>query len=393
MATGLGIITILGLIANYIFTKLKLPGLLGMLLLGIMIGPYGMDLLSPDLMRVSSDFREIALIVILLRAGLGLDWDELKKVGKPAIKLSFIPGVIEGIAIMLVSKRLMGLSLVEGGILGFIIAAVSPAVVVPSMLHFKENSIGTKKGIPTMILAGASLDDIVMITIFTGFLGLYGGKNINLFSQFIRIPVSIITGVSLGIIVGFIFVRIFERYHIRDTKKVLMITGAALLIMAAEDMLANTIPIAGLLSVMTIGFIILLKRGVVAKRLSVKFNKIWILAEILLFVLVGAQVNIHVALDGGAVAFLVLFIGLLARSLGVFLSLAGTNLNQKERIFCAVAYTPKATVQAAIGAVPLAAGVASGELILAIAVLSIILTAPLGAIGIRLLSPLIKDRK
>lgn len=391
MATGLGIITILGLIANYVFTKLKLPGLLGMLLLGIMIGPYGMDLLSPDLLRVSSDFREIALIVILLRAGLGLDWDELKKVGKPALRLSFIPGVIEGTAIMLISNKLLGVSLVEGGILGFIIAAVSPAVVVPSMLHFKENGFGVEKGIPTMILAGASLDDIVMITIFTGFLGLYGGQEINIFSQFMRIPLSIITGVSLGIIVGLVFVRIFERYHIRDTKKVLMITGAALLITAAEDLLANIIPIAGLLSVMTIGFIILLKRGVVAKRLSVKFNKIWILAEILLFVLVGAQVNIHIALDGGAVAFLVLFIGLLARSFGVFLSLIGTNLNPKERFFCAVAYTPKATVQAAIGAVPLAAGVASGELILAIAVLSIILTAPLGAIGIRLLSPLIKD--
>lgn len=392
MATGLGIITILGLSANYLFTKLKLPGLLGMLLLGVLIGPYGLDLLSPDLMRVSSDFREIALIVILLRAGLGLDWDDLKKVGKPALKLSFIPGVLEGISIMLLSVKFFGMTMIEGGILGFIIAAVSPAVVVPSMLELKDRGIGREKGIPTMILAGASLDDIVAITIFSGFLGMYGGKDVSIAGQLFKIPVSIATGVALGIALGLIFVWIFRKYHIRDTKKVLLITGAAILIMALEDLLEGTIPMAGLLSVMTIGFVILLKRGIVAKRLSVKFNKIWVLAEILLFVLVGAQVDVHVAFDGGAVALAVIALGLIARSIGVLISLIGTNLNIKERLFCAVSYIPKATVQAAIGAVPLAAGVASGEMILAVAVLSIIITAPLGAVGIRLLAPLLEKK-
>jgi NhaP-type Na+/H+ or K+/H+ antiporter len=390
MATDLGILTVLGLFANYLFTKLKLPGLLGMLLLGILIGPYGVDLLSPELMSVSSDFREIALIVILLRAGLGLDWDELKKVGKPALKLSFIPGIFEGLSIMMLSTSLLGLSMIEGGMLGFIIAAVSPAVVVPSMLELKDRKIGTDKGIPTMILAGASLDDIVAITIFSGFLGLYGGQNINIVGQLLKIPLSIVTGVLLGAVVGLVFVWIFRKYHIRDTKKVIMITGAAILIMELEDLLAGTIPLAGLLSVMTIGFIILLKRGIVAKRLSVKFNKIWVLAEILLFVLVGAQVNIHVALGGGAVALIVIFLGLLSRSIGVLVSLIGTRLNYKEKLFCAVAYIPKATVQAAIGAVPLASGVASGDTILAAAVLAIIVTAPLGAIGIRVMEPMLE---
>ncbi len=383
MATSLGIITILGLAANWIMDKLNIPGLLGMLLVGIAMGPNGLDFISPELMRVSADFREIALIIILLRAGLGLDWDVLKKVGRPALGLSFIPGVLEGVTIMFVSTLIFDFTLIQGGILGFIIAAVSPAVVVPAMLQLKDEKRGEDKNIPTLILAGASLDDIVAITIFTSFLGLYGGQDINLAGQLLQIPLSIITGIGIGSIVGLVFVRIFETHHIRDTKKVLMILGAAILLMGFEELVSGRMPFSGFLGVMTIGFVILLKRGIVAKRLSVKFNKIWILAEILLFVLVGAQVDINLTIHAGGWGLLIIAAGLVLRSLGVYIALLGTELNKKEKLFCAVAYTPKATVQAAIGAVPLAYGVQGGELILSMAVLSIVVTAPLGSLGIR----------
>lgn len=383
MATSLGIITVLGLLANYIFTKLKLPGLLGMLLLGIIFGPFGLGILNDDLMRVSSDFREIALIIILLRAGLGLDWDELKSIGRPAVKLSFIPVILEGLTVMILSTILFDLSLIEGGILGFIIAAVSPAVVVPSMIELKERGMGTDKNIPTLILAGASLDDIVAITIFSSFLGLYTGEKINILLQFLKVPTSIILGIGIGFIIGLVLVFLFKKYHIRDTKKVLMIVGVAILMMELENILSSRIQIAGLLGVMTIGFVILLRRNVVAKRLALKFNKIWVLAEILLFVLVGAQVDLSVAINAGRLGIILILGGLIMRSIGVFISLIGSNLNKKERLFVAVSYTPKATVQAAMGSVPLAYGVVSGDMILAVSVLAIVITAPIGAIGIR----------
>ena len=383
MATSLGIITVLGLLANYIFTKLKLPGLLGMLLLGIIFGPFGLRILNDDLMRVSSDFREIALIIILLRAGLGLDWDELKSIGRPAVKLSFIPVILEGLTVMILSTILFDLSLIEGGILGFIIAAVSPAVVVPSMIELKERGMGTDKNIPTLILAGASLDDIVAITIFSSFLGLYTGEKINILLQFLKVPTSIILGIGIGFIIGLVLVFLFKKYHIRDTKKVLMIVGVAILMMELENILSSRIQIAGLLGVMTIGFVILLRRNVVAKRLALKFNKIWVLAEILLFVLVGAQVDLSVAINAGRFGIILILGGLIMRSIGVFISLIGSNLNKKERLFVAVSYTPKATVQAAMGSVPLAYGVVSGDMILAVSVLAIVITAPIGAIGIR----------
>lgn len=383
MATSLGIITVLGLLANYIFTKLKLPGLLGMLLLGIIFGPFGLGILNDDLMRVSSDFREIALIIILLRAGLGLDWDELKSIGRPAVKLSFIPVILEGLTVMILSTILFDLSLIEGGILGFIIAAVSPAVVVPSMIELKERGMGTDKNIPTLILAGASLDDIVAITIFSSFLGLYTGEKINILLQFLKVPTSIILGIGIGFIIGLVLVFLFKKYHIRDTKKVLMIVGVAILMMELENILSSRIQIAGLLGVMTIGFVILLRRNVVAKRLALKFNKIWVLAEILLFVLVGAQVDLSIALNAGRLGIILILGGLIMRSIGVFISLIGSNLNKKERLFVAVSYTPKATVQAAMGSVPLAYGVVSGDMILAVSVLAIVITAPIGAIGIR----------
>jgi NhaP-type Na+/H+ or K+/H+ antiporter len=383
MATSIGIIIILGLIANAIFTKLKLPGLLGMLILGVIIGPYGLNWLTPDLLTVSGDFRKIALIIILLRAGLGISREDLNKVGGTAIKLSCIPGLLEGFSIALVSMLLLGFSFIEGGILGFIIAAVSPAVVVPQMLYFSEKGIGTDKGIPTLILAGASIDDVFAITIFSTFLGLYSGSHMNIGIQLFSIPVSIVLGIVLGALAGIILVKIFNRVHIRDTKKVLYILGISIMLTALENVLKSKIEIAALLGVMTIGFIILEKKPEVAKRISLKFNKIWIFAEILLFVLVAAQVNISVALDAGLKGLIIVAIGLIARSVGVIISTLGTNLNMKERLFCIISYTPKATVQAAIGAIPLSLGVSSGETMLAIAVLSILVTAPLGAIGIK----------
>ncbi|SDY54900.1 sodium/proton antiporter, CPA1 family (TC 2.A.36) [Proteiniborus ethanoligenes] len=384
MASSLAIIILLGLPANKLFEKIKIPGLLGMLILGIIIGPYGLNLLQTDMIHASADLRKIALTIILLRAGLGINRDDLKKVGNTALKMSCVPGLIEGFFIAFASVKLLNFSFIQGGILGFIIAAVSPAVVVPSMLRLIENNIGAKKGIPTLILAGASIDDVFAITIFSAFLGLYSGKHINIGIQILSIPISILLGIMIGGVIGFVMIKIFKKHHMRDTKKVLLILGLSILLTELENLLKTRIEIASLLGVMTIGFIIIDKMPNVGKRLASKFNKIWVFAEILLFVLVGAQVNIGVAANAGKIGAIIIFIGILGRSLGVIISLLGTNLNWKEKLFCIISYIPKATVQAAMGAVPLSLGVKSGEVILAIAVLSILITAPLGAIGINI---------
>ncbi len=386
MDASLAVILLLGLPAKRIFEKLRLPGLLGMLILGVLIGPYGFNLLQEDMLKISSDLRTIALIIILLRAGLGIDKDDLKKVGNTALKMSCIPGLLEGFFIAFASVNLLNFTFAQGGMLGFIIAAVSPAVVVPSMLKLMENNIGTKKGIPTLILAGASIDDVFAITIFSAFLGFYSGSHINIGIQLLSIPVSILLGIIAGIIIGLILIKVFKRYHIRDTKKVLLILGFSILINELEGVLKSKLDIASLLGVMTIGFVIMEKSPDIGKRLSNKYNKIWVLAEILLFVLVGAQVDVNVALKAGGTGIIIILIGLIGRSIGVMISLLGTNYNWKERLFCIIAYVPKATVQAAMGAVPLSLGVESGNIILAIAVLSILITAPLGAIGIHYLS-------
>jgi len=379
------IIILIGLISNLVFTKLKLPGLLGMLLSGIIIGPNVLNLMSPELMNVSGDLRKIALIIILLRAGIGLNKETLKKVGVNALKLAVIPGLIEGFTIILFSMLFFNLEFYQAGILGFTIAAVSPAVVVPSMLKLSEQGYGRKKEIPTMILAGASIDDVIAITIFSTFLGLALGKNTNIFFNILSIPISIILGILLGVIIGFLLIFIFKKFHIRDTKKVLIIIGTALLFTTIEDVFHDKIQIASLLGVMSIGFIILEKLPVAAKRLASKFEKIWIFAEIILFVLVGAQVDIKVIFDSGIKGLILIIIGLFGRSLGVLISLIKSNFNKTEKIFSVVAYMPKATVQAAIGSIPLMMGIESGELILAIAVLSIIFTAPLGAFLINIM--------
>lgn len=382
MITSIGIMLILGLAANSLFNRIHLPGLLGMILLGIVMGPYGLNWLSPELLDNSADLCKFALIVILLRAGLGISKSGLKVVGSSAIKFSFIPALLEGFTIAFLATQFLGFSFIEGGILGFIIAAVSLAVVVPQMLELSEAGLGTNKGIPTLILAGASIDNVFAITIFTTFLGLYSGSQVNIGVQLLGVPVSIVLGIGIGLVSGLALAKIFTRFHMRDTKKVLFILGVAILLTAIEGWLKDRVAVASLLGIMSLGFILLEKKPAVAKRLSQKFNKVWVLAEVFLFVLVGAEVNIGVALGAGLIGVLIIFIGLISRSVGVLIATAGSNLNWKERLFCMIAYSPKATVQAAIGAIPLSLGVASGDVMLAIAVVAILITAPLGAVGI-----------
>jgi len=382
MAASLAIILLLGLAAKRIFEKLRLPGLLGMLLLGILIGPHVLNLIQTDMLQISSDLRSIALIIILLRAGLGLNKDEIKSIGIPALKMSFIPGLFEGLLIALASVYFLDFTFAQGGMLGFIIAAVSPAVVVPFMLKLMENNIGTEKGVPALILAGASIDDVFAIIVFSAFLGLNSGTNMNIGIQLINIPISVLLGIMAGVILGFVLINIFKKYNIRDTKKVLLLLGFSILLNQLEAVLKTKLQIASLLGVMTVGFILTEKLPDIGRRLSDKLNKIWIFAEILLFVLVGAEVNVGVALKAGKIGVILIIIGLIGRSIGVIISLSHTDYNLKEKLFCVISYIPKATVQAAMGAVPLSFGVESGDVILAIAVLSILITAPLGAIGI-----------
>lgn len=384
MASSLAIILFFAFFINEILIKLKIPGLLGMILLGVILGPYGYNKIDENLLAISGDLRLIALIIILLRAGFGIKKAELNAVRREVVKMSCIPGILEGFTVALASMKLLDFTFIQGGILGFIIAAVSPAVIVPKMLEFQSLKRGTEKKIPTIILAGASVDDVFAITIFTSFLALYGGKSVNILRNILSIPLSIFLGIGIGGGIGFILVKFFKRYRMRDTKKVILLLALAILFHGMEKFISKNyhLEIASLLGIMTIGFVILEMLPNVGSRLSLKFNKAWVFAEIILFVLVGAQVNIGVALDSGMVGIMILFLGLLARSFGVYISLLGTDLNLKEKIFTMVAYMPKATVQAAIGAIPLSAGVASGEIILAIAVLAILLTAPLGAASI-----------
>lgn len=392
MAFSLALIIISGLGADYLIRRLKLPGLIGMLGVGILAGPYVLNLMSPEMMKVSGDFRKIALIVILLRAGFELRRDTLNRVGLAAVIMSSVPAVFEIIGILLVAPALLGITRIEALILGCILAAVSPAVVVPLMIDFMDRGRGAQKGIPTLILGASSVDDVFVIVLFTVFLGMYGGEGVNLFAKLAEIPVSISLGIIAGIIPGYLLYRLFTKYDWRPPKRTLLVLGVAILLTWIEEVCQDYVPIASLLGVMAIGFIILEKSESVAHMISQKLKKLWMFAELLLFVLVGAQVNIHVAWDAGFAGILVILIGLIFRSVGTYLSLFGTPFDRKEKLFCVVAYIPKATVQAAIGAVPLAAGVASGEVILAVAVLSILLTAPLGAVGIMILGEKVLDR-
>jgi len=392
MAVSISLIILTGLLADWAAKQLKIPGLVGMLFVGIACGPYVLDLMAPAMMSVSGDFRKIALIVILLRAGFELRRDTLHRVGRAALVMSIVPAVFEIAGVMLVAPKLLGISLMEAAILGAILGAVSPAVVVPLMIDFMDRGMGTRKGIPTLVLAASSVDDVFVIVLFTILLGMYGGDMGNLWAKLGAIPVSIVLGIAVGILLGLFLCWLFTRYDWRPPKRTIVVMGVAIFITWLETAMERWVPIAGLLGVMAIGFIILEKSEPIAHLISRKLKKLWVFAELLLFVLVGAQVNIHVAWEAGAAGMLVIATGLLFRSVGTFLSLIGTPLNFNERFFCVVAYIPKATVQAAIGALPLAAGVASGEVILAVAVLSIIVTAPVGAIAIKFIGERILDR-
>ena len=382
MIFSLALIIILGLGADYLFKQIKLPGLIGMLIVGIFIGPYVLNLMCPEMMTASGDFRKIALIVILLRAGFELRRDQLARVGRAAVIMSSVPAVFEIAGVMLVAPKLLNLTYLDAAILGSILAAVSPAVVVPLMIDFMDRGRGSKKGIPTLILGASSLDDVFVIVLFSVFLGMHNGDETHLMLSLAEIPISIILGILIGLVPGYILYRIFVKYDWRPPKRTLIVLGVGMLLTWLESSCEDHIPIASLLGVMALGFIILEKAEPVAHIISLKLKKLWVFAELLLFILVGAQVNIHVAWKSGLAGISVIIIGLVFRSIGTYVSLTGTSYDWKEKLFCIVAYIPKATVQAAIGAVPLAAGVASGEIILAVAVLSILLTAPFGAIGI-----------
>lgn len=384
MLIGIGLLLLLGYIGGRLASKIKLPPLIGMLFVGILSGPYVLNWLDSDLLLVSQDIRMFALIIILLRAGLGIKKEQIKQVGTISLKLSSIPCLLEGFTVLGLSYYLLGFSLAEAGMLGFIIAAVSPAVVVPSMLDLKEKRLGEDKQIPTLLLAGASIDDVFAITLFTFFLGL-GTETTesSLLLDLGRIPFSIIGGVIIGGLLAWSAIYLFKLMHKKYIEKLVLLLGATILFVEWGD----HIGIASLLGVMTIGFLLLEKVPAQSKEFSLALGGLWVFLQILLFALVGAEVNIAVALDSGFMGLAIIAVGLLARSTGVWLATIGSGLNTKERLFCMIAYTPKATVQAAIGAVPLALGVGQGATILAIAVLSIIVTAPLGALGIYASAP------
>ena len=381
MLLSLSLILIIGFSLSGILNKFKIPGLIGLIFTGILLGPQGLDLISKDILNISKDLREIALIVILLRAGLTLDLRDLKKVGRPALLMSFLPATFEILAISLIAPPLLGITYIEALIMGAVLSAVSPAVVVPRMIHLMESGYGRKKRIPQLVMAGASVDDIYVIVLFTAFLGLYGGNQLNA-GVILSVPVSVISGLGLGIIAGIIMVRVFKSLHIRDTIKVLIILSISFLFISFEDLVAPYFPLSGLLAVMALGGTLLKGYEMLARRIIGKFSKIWVGAEILLFVMVGAAVEIQALRGVGLKSVLLILIALLFRTIGVFISLMKTNLNKKERLFTAIAYLPKATVQAAIGTIPLTQGVAAGSTILSMAVLAIMLTAPLGALGI-----------
>ncbi|MGB9837782.1 cation:proton antiporter [Methanothermobacter sp.] len=384
VAFSVAVIILLGLLFSRVFNRIGIPGILGMLVLGILIGPHGLNLISKSIMDVSPDLRVIALIIILLRAGFGINLESLRKVGMTAVKMSFIPDVVEGFAVMFAAHYILGLSLIEAGILGFVIAAVSPAVIVPQMLSFIERRMGTAKGIPTIILTGASVDDVVSITLFSAFLGMYQGQQVNFLVEVLGVPISILTGMVAGLALGLALVYLFRKFEIRSTEKTLIILGAAILLKNAGDILSAYVPIAALVGVMVTGLVILERMPETGLKLSEKFNKVWIFAEILLFVLVGAAVDVKLIFQVGLLGLAVILLGLAARSMGVLLALRGSNLNLRERVFCIAAYIPKATVQAAVGAIPLAAGVEAGQTILAMAVLAILFTAPIGSVAVRI---------
>lgn len=386
MLTSLSFIFLVGLAMGAICQKLKLPRIIGMLATGIVLGPYVLDLLDPSILSISSDLRKMALIIILLKAGLSLNLEDLKKVGRPAIMMAFVPATFELIGYLVFAPLILGITRVEAAVMGSVLAAVSPAVVVPRMVQLMENKYGTEKAIPQMIMAGASCDDIFVIVLFTTFLSMAQGGSADI-KAFVNIPISIILGIILGAIVGYLLYLFFEtayakKHYVRNSMKVIIVLGFSFLLIAIEGWLEGKIAVSGLLAVVSMACVLKMKcTSFVSKRLSEKFGKLWFAAEVILFVLVGAAVDIRYTLDAGLAAVAMIFAALIFRSFGVWLCTVKTSLTLKERAFCVIEYLPKATVQAAIGSVPFAAGLPCGKIVLSVAVMAIIITAPLGAFG------------
>lgn len=379
MLTSIAIILLLGLFMGWIFSKLKLPSLLGMIIVGILLGPHTWNLMDESILAISADLRQIALVIILTRAGLSLDIADLKKVGRPAVLMCFVPACIEIVGTILFAPLLLNVTVLEAAIMGSVIAAVSPAVIVPRMIKLMEEGYGVKKSIPQLILAGASVDDVFVIVIFTALTSFASVGTVSVMS-FVQIPISIGLGIVLGAIVGFVLTKFFKKYHMRDSVKMLIIISISFLLFEIQKRLEGIVPISGLLAIMSMGILLKQNYDVLASRLSVKYNKLWICAEIFLFVLVGATVDLQYAISAGVGAVVLILIALVFRMIGVAVSLIKTDLSMRERIFCMLSYTPKATVQAAIGAIPLSMGLQCGNIVLTVAVLAILITAPLGAI-------------
>lgn len=387
MLTSLAFIFLVGLAMGAICQKLKLPRIIGMLVTGIVLGPYVLDLLDPSILGISADLRKMALIIILLKAGLSLDLADLKKAGRSAVMMAFVPASFEIVGYIVFAPMILGVSRVEAAVMGAVLGAVSPAVVVPRMVSLMEKKYGSKKAIPQMILAGASCDDIFVIVLFTTFLSMAQGGSAHVM-DFVNIPISIVLGVLLGAVVGYALYLFFEtayarKHCVRNSMKVIIVLGFSFLLIAIEGWLEGKVSVSGLLAVVSMACVLKFKSTeFVSKRLSEKFGKLWLAAEVVLFVLVGAAVDIRYTLSAGLAAVLMIAVALVCRAGGVLLCVAGTQLSWKERLFCVIAYLPKATVQAAIGSVPLSAGLPCGKIILSVAVLAIIITAPIGAIGI-----------
>ena len=386
MLTSLALIFLVGLAMAAICQRLKLPRIIGMLLTGILLGPYALNWLDESILGISSQLRQIALIIILIKAGLSLNLADLKKVGRPAVMMACVPASFEILAYVLFAPAILGVSIVEAAVMGAVLGAVSPAVVVPRMVQLMETQYGTKKSIPQMILAGASCDDIFVIVLFSTFSSMAQGGSVQVM-DFVNIPISIVLGVALGAVAGYLLGGFFEtayahKHYVRNSMKVIVVLGVAFLLMAIETWAKGIVSISGLLAVVAMACVLKLRSTTfVSKRLSEKFGKLWLAAEVLLFVLVGAAVDIRYTMNAGIVAVVMIGIALLFRAVGVMLCMVGTQLNVKERLFCIIAYLPKATVQAAIGSVPMAMGLACGQIVLSVAVLAILITAPLGAIG------------
>ena len=382
MLMSLCVIMLSGLLLGWICKKIRFPSLFGMIIAGIIIGPYALNLIDQSVLDVSSDIRRIALIVILIRAGLKLDLSDLKKVGRPAVLMCFVPACFEIVGMVVLAPILLNISFLDAAIMGSVIGAVSPAVIVPRMIKLIDEEYGTDKGIPQMILAGASVDDVFVIVMFTTFTGLAQGGEVSIL-RFLNIPVSIVTGIIVGLIAGFLFVKWFSKIDIRATVKAIIVLSVSFALWAFEDSF-KMVPFASLIAIMAIGIGIKKWGSHYAKELSGKYDKMWAVAEIFLFVLVGASVAIDSAVSAGVSAIILVLGVLVFRMVGVFVCILGTKLSMKEKLFCMIAYTPKATVQAAIGGLPLAMGLPCGQMVLTVSVIAILLTAPLGAFGIEL---------